>query len=876
METNNTDHIEETKQENATLEKVKLKVEDTPGVDLCFMLDCTGSMGSYILMSCNKIKDIIGQVKEMYSQSVIRIGIVAYRDIGERNRFELLPFIDSVDKAKSFLDKLRADGGADTPEDVNGAFQKVLFEMKWENPVRLVVHIADAPCHGKEFHSCDDSYPKGYKEDMDWSKIFKELVELRLDYLFLKISKITDTMFIKFKELADKHGASEYELSFQQELANESKSLASDGKTKAKAEDHFAATIGHVIKSSLHKEMKKGLQNKLSKRIEENVELVNKIKTSVAETVKTLDIEAIRKEHQELATKVGDCILSSNNFIDAIADEDCLCLTFDIGRSAAAIADPTQIIIKNVYPSFLTAGSFFYSTEFALKKNKLAHGGFEKHAEGLILKGAAQENITAVMPLYFCEENWKVAKQLMKLTIGWDVTLDPLGYTYQQIKTVPFLVLAKLAEMIYEKPNAEFLKFQFELVKKTCIKIMEDGSKEGFEHRFNQEVINLYSNYVDDLGSRTIDSIANNSVFLAQLYIAMESPSFPSKGEEYLVSLFKGLVEEELRRKQRNLPDDFNCNEWLFSILNVDTENYIAKPVREFIESHNKTDSKVSEFEHKFLQIASAVKAPEVKSEEKKEETKTPDVEKEKIVQGDPRSTEKKEYTRSFKTNDAYNGTQTAAREDYEKTLTYIMKYLMPLRSLLTSKQIENPTTFKAWDIETDEQFFTLYIQNKLQGKNANRREAFTSKVYRDPWTQAEDFVTTQYNKLIENEKASRITKFITSIQTAKSAYQASIFANTDNLNEAAGTMIGVCVGVDVMEFFNKLCEEACPHAAEKVRMMLTGHYQGVKLYKDADSWTPSRTNANRLLRGNPRMFHSRGVGKGIPTNIYRLCGLYS
>jgi len=190
-----------------------------PAVDLCFMLDCTGSMSSYIQMSCNKIKDIIRDVNDKYPKSEIRIGLVAYRDIGDQGQHEIHPFNKSADAAKEFLGKLTAHGGGDTPEDINGAFQKML-EMDWQSPVRLVVHIADAPCHGKNFHDCDDSYPTGYKGDMDWNTIFERYVEKRLDYLFLKISNITDKMFDKFKELAVEHGANRKELRFTQELAN--------------------------------------------------------------------------------------------------------------------------------------------------------------------------------------------------------------------------------------------------------------------------------------------------------------------------------------------------------------------------------------------------------------------------------------------------------------------------------------------------------------------------------------------------------------------------------------------------------------------------------------------------------------------------------
>ena len=136
-------------------------------------------------------------------------------------------------------------------------------------------------------------------------------------------------------------------------------------------------------------------------------------------------------------------------------------MTFDIRRSQATIADPAQADIKSVYPTFLTAGSFLYSANFAVKKNEKAHGGFERNAEGLIVKGAAAEHITGVMPLYISPEHWKVAKQLMKPTLGWSCTLDPLGYSYSQVKIIPFMILAKMAEMLHEKPDSDFLNFQF-------------------------------------------------------------------------------------------------------------------------------------------------------------------------------------------------------------------------------------------------------------------------------------------------------------------------------------------------------------------------------------------------------------------------------
>ena len=837
---------------NLTPENAKPMMDESPGVDLSVMLDCTGSMGSYITMCRNKIKEIIAEVKAAYPQSEIRISIVAYRDISDQKRFEVLPFTHSSDEAKQFLDKLKADGGADTPEDVNGAFQKALFVIEWKNPVRLLVHIADAPCHGKKFHNCDDSFPQGHKSDLPWEKIFEKLVELRLDYLFLKIGDITDQMFLLFKEIAQKNGSDTYELSFQQELVSDPGKPQNGGK-KVGHEEHFAAKICEKVKLCVDKELKKGFKKKLEKRTSENANLVENVKKSIATIVEKYDFEALKKKYGDLSSKIGECILSSNNFIEALADEDCLCLTFDIGRSQAAIVDPSQVIIKDVFPSYLTAGSFFYSTEFALKKNKLAHGGYEKNAEGLIIKGAAQENITGVMPLYLCEENWPVAKQLMKMTMAWAVTLEPSGYVYTQIKIVPFLLLAKIVQMLHEKPDSEFLTFQFELVKRTCVQIMKDGSQKDFTNKFDQEVIELYSKYVENPGLRTIDSIANNTVFLAQLYIAKECGLPLPQGEKYFEIFLKAVLEEEIRRRLYPLDEVINQNQWILDLLNVD-QKIIEEPVEKFKNANKKESNPI--YEQVFLEKLGAkeetvkeTETEEVKYEEKKyEESKCEEYKYEKPK----KNIFYKDY--DFKRgSDIYNVAQQKAFDDHNHILKKVVGYLYPLIKILKGKEVEAPTNFFSWGIDTDSKFFTLYIQNKLQTKNADRREAFVEKKYMDPWTQDREYIQHWYNKSIEDEKKIRINTLIANMKNMHSDEKASIFAYSENLNEAAGALLGTRIGDGtIRNFHSELCMGKALFIQDKIQMLTSGHYKGVRLYTDLVHWNIGRKKGNKLCRAYP------------------------
>ena len=138
-------------------------VRDAEAVDLAFLLDCTGSMSSYIASTKESIKSIVRRVSKTNQGLQLRVAVVGYRDIGDARRFEVLDFTTCLTTFETFVGRLVATGGGDTPEDVAGAIQKA-NGLSWTQPSRVTFLITDAPCHGIHFHpSLDgtDSYPAG-------------------------------------------------------------------------------------------------------------------------------------------------------------------------------------------------------------------------------------------------------------------------------------------------------------------------------------------------------------------------------------------------------------------------------------------------------------------------------------------------------------------------------------------------------------------------------------------------------------------------------------------------------------------------------------------------------------------------------------------
>jgi len=129
-------------------------------VDLAFVIDCTGSMAPYIESVKANIKHIVRQVARTNGNLQIRLAVVAYRDISDVDRYEVFDFVTCIESFEESVGKLRAFGGNDAPEDMAGGIQKA-NGLSWNNPTRIAFLIADAPCHGSEFHRLADSYPGG-------------------------------------------------------------------------------------------------------------------------------------------------------------------------------------------------------------------------------------------------------------------------------------------------------------------------------------------------------------------------------------------------------------------------------------------------------------------------------------------------------------------------------------------------------------------------------------------------------------------------------------------------------------------------------------------------------------------------------------------
>ncbi len=104
-------------------------------IELVFAIDTTGSMGGLIEGAKQKVWRIINDVTQRQKASnqkvLVRVGLVAYRDVGDNYVTRITPLSSDLDAVYSKLMKFRAEGGGDEPEHVRLAMNDALNATGW-------------------------------------------------------------------------------------------------------------------------------------------------------------------------------------------------------------------------------------------------------------------------------------------------------------------------------------------------------------------------------------------------------------------------------------------------------------------------------------------------------------------------------------------------------------------------------------------------------------------------------------------------------------------------------------------------------------------------------------------------------------------------
>jgi Mg-chelatase subunit ChlD len=121
-----------------------------PTIEVCFVLDTTGSMGGLIDGAKIKIWAIANEIIRTEPRPTVKIALIGYRDRNDAYVTKVFDLTDDIDLVFKNLQEFKADGGGDGPESVNQALHEAAEKIAWsesKDVTKIVFLVGDAPPH---------------------------------------------------------------------------------------------------------------------------------------------------------------------------------------------------------------------------------------------------------------------------------------------------------------------------------------------------------------------------------------------------------------------------------------------------------------------------------------------------------------------------------------------------------------------------------------------------------------------------------------------------------------------------------------------------------------------------------------------------------
>ncbi|MFM7738319.1 MAG: VWA domain-containing protein [Planctomycetota bacterium] len=142
-----------------------------PQIEVCFVLDTTGSMSGLIQGAKDKIWSIANELIATKPAPKIKFGLIGYRDRSDVYITQISDLTEDIDAIYTKLTAFEADGGGDQPESVNQALHESVSRMSWSSNsdvLKVVFLVGDAPPH------------MDYENEIRYPEVCKAAMERRL------------------------------------------------------------------------------------------------------------------------------------------------------------------------------------------------------------------------------------------------------------------------------------------------------------------------------------------------------------------------------------------------------------------------------------------------------------------------------------------------------------------------------------------------------------------------------------------------------------------------------------------------------------------------------------------------------------------------
>lgn len=660
-----------------------------------------------------------------------------------------------------------------------------------------------------------------------------------------------------------------------------------------------------------HRANKKGLQNRLNALA---LSGAAKIEQSEQKLIELGERQNLNQDEikERLADAPQVCIISLSTAIDAVLDQDMICLTGFMERPEAAIASSDMIRINDVYSISNTILWSVFCDELISKLDHLeygekavqVHGGFQLKPRGNngstdlssgVMKNAFRHMLNFAYPLYINADHWEVVKHYIPQVVAWMATLDFAAQSFEQLKNVPFVLVGHAIMKLMENPNDAHIQ-TFLNVARVARQIVKD---------YNMKHINEdFANWQKGFAGRVPKSISNIFVFLTKLIfmteqrngslnrdlngsqindsrdlnenldsiqsISLDSFPLPKLDDAF----WQSVLEEETRRimsKQQNpiLTDKFVA----------DQSNY-----RKFVVVPQNSNIDVSRYARAIDPNAvignkSRYVAPVFQEENVVTENKEIDLLLDKFANKFANVHKMISTMRKF--YELMRGIDRSAMYDsFDKNLGIIDRDIANLFDSIKQASVNDsvssssnsrgpsvndsvngivsssqngrlPNVHLTYQTMCDDFHLTkeqLYGMIILNQHHANNLDREGSKIEEIAQRNVKQLVKEEVEKAIQAEQ-SRLSS---SLQNDAHTKLAALFAKTDNLNVAAGIIKLECPNIGA-PLFRKLLSAMqslveIPHRMKKIKMLVEGKFEDIDIYRSGFCYPAKKKNRNRII----------------------------
>ncbi|CAK65713.1 unnamed protein product (macronuclear) [Paramecium tetraurelia] len=191
-------------QRQKTAQFLKRQMFESHGkIEVCFLIDVTGSMDPYKEQAMMCIKESMKNIKIKTNRDALW-ATVAYQDFEERKqlggKYKQLNFTPNPKEIEDYLSDIPCAGGGDAAEDIRGGITQMVQNLDWSKNFKIAVLICDAPTHGKRYNGgVADRYPNEDIEDA-----INLLIEKNILFVAILFNKFTLPMFEEIKKIYQK------------------------------------------------------------------------------------------------------------------------------------------------------------------------------------------------------------------------------------------------------------------------------------------------------------------------------------------------------------------------------------------------------------------------------------------------------------------------------------------------------------------------------------------------------------------------------------------------------------------------------------------------------------------------------------------------